>query len=586
VASPRKGTVVDDRYVLVRKIGSGGMADVWLATDRELDRNVAIKILHDRFAQDEEFVERFRREAQAAAGLQHPNVVSVFDRGEFRDTYFIAMEYVDGPTLKELIEGGIGTADAIEFTRQILAATKFAHKKGIIHRDLKPQNVMIDDEGRARVTDFGIARGAASDITEVGSVMGTAQYLSPEQAEGRETDERSDLYSIGVILYEALTGAVPFDGGSAVSVALKQVSEAPQPPSEVDSAVTPALDAVVLRSLAKDPEARFTSADEFTKALDAAERSPDTPRPKDAAVAAASVEGTPPPPMKSRRWKWIAAAVVVAILGGILALILTKPGQVTVPNVTGLTSGAAVVRLESLGLEPKIDPVPSLADRQTVLEQDPLPDSRVSEGSTVTLSVSTGPALVAVPAVAGSEQARAERILEEAGLKPVVERKSSADVEVGVAIGTEPEGGTEISIGSRVTLLISKGIAKSTVPDLTGLSLEAALDALEEADLGSSVVEREDSAPAGQVVSQSPAPGTKVKRGSSVTVFVSSGAVTVPDVVGLTRSAAVKRLKGLGLVPSITPDPTAPVGYVSKQFPPGGSRARRGDTVTISVGEA
>src|SRR5262249_1524329 len=205
MADASTGAVVDERYRLDRKIGSGGMADVWLADDTELDRKVAIKILHDRFAQDKEFVQRFQREAQSAAGLQHPNVGGIFDRGSFLDTYFIALEYVDGPSLKNLVKGGMSTQDAIDFTRQILKAARFAHRKGIIHRDLKPQNVLIDDEGRARVADFGIARGGEnSDITATGSVMGTAQYLSPEQAQGKETTNRSDIYSIGVILYEAL----------------------------------------------------------------------------------------------------------------------------------------------------------------------------------------------------------------------------------------------------------------------------------------------------------------------------------------------------------------------------------------------
>ena len=192
MATARKGMVVDERYTLDRKIGTGGMADVWLADDQELNRKVAIKILHDNFAQDKEFVERFRLEAQSAAGLQHPNVVSIFDRGEFKDTYFIAMEYVDGPQLKQLVRGGMGTQDAIDFTRQILNAARFAHRKGIVHRDLKPQNVLIDEDGRARVADFGIARGESSDITATGSVMGTAQYLSPEQAQGKETTPASD----------------------------------------------------------------------------------------------------------------------------------------------------------------------------------------------------------------------------------------------------------------------------------------------------------------------------------------------------------------------------------------------------------
>ena len=324
MAAPRKGTIVDQRYKLDRKIGSGGMADVWLADDKELDRKVAIKILHDRFAQDQEFVERFRREAQSAAGLQHPNVVSIFDRGEFRDTYFIAMEYVDGPQLKQLVKGGMGTQDAIDFTRQILNAARFAHRKGIVHRDLKPQNVLIDEDGRARVADFGIARGESSDITATGSVMGTAQYLSPEQAQGKETTPRSDIYSIGVILYEALTGRVPFEGDSAVAVALKQVSETPRRPSTVNPSVPPALDAVVMRALAKDPEARFKDADAFMKALDAAERAPDQPRPEDtAAFAAVSPEGEhayaddeeedwEDEEDRRRRRRWILLALLVA----------------------------------------------------------------------------------------------------------------------------------------------------------------------------------------------------------------------------------------------------------------------------------
>ena len=225
-------------------------------------------------------MQRFQREAQSAAGLQHPNVVGVFDRGSFSDSYFIAMEYVDGPSLKDLVKGGMGIKDAIDFTRQILNAARFAHRKGIIHRDLKPQNVLIDDEGRARVADFGIARGGEnSDITATGSVMGTAQYLSPEQAQGKPTTPRSDIYSIGVILYEALTGRVPFEGDSAVAVALKQVSETPRRPSAINPKIPPALDAVVMRALAKDPEARFKDADAFLRALDAAEKAPDKPAP-------------------------------------------------------------------------------------------------------------------------------------------------------------------------------------------------------------------------------------------------------------------------------------------------------------------
>src|SRR5436190_17952186 len=234
-------TVVDGRYKVLPRLGSGGMADVFCVQDEQLGRKVALKLLHRRFAADEEFVERFRREASAAAGLQHANVVGVYDRGEWDGTYYIAMEYLEGRSLKQLIteRGPLPPLEAIDVAEQILRAARFAHRRGVIHRDIKPHNVIIDEEGRAKVTDFGIARAGASDMTETGSIMGTAQYLSPEQAQGHSVSARSDLYAIGIMLYELLTGRVPFDGDSAVSIALKQVNERPIPPSAVNRAVTP-----------------------------------------------------------------------------------------------------------------------------------------------------------------------------------------------------------------------------------------------------------------------------------------------------------------------------------------------------------
>src|SRR3954470_7245354 len=263
-------TIIDGRYRVLQRVGSGGMADVVCAEDLQLGRKVAIKLLHRRFAEDAEFVERFRREASSAAGLQHPNVVSVYDRGAWDGTYYIAMEFLEGRTLKRLIldEAPLDPARAIDLTTQILRAARFAHRHGIIHRDLKPQNVIVDAEGRAKVTDFGIARAGASDMTQTGSIMGTAQYLSPEQAQGHAVSEPSDLYSIGIILYELLTGRVPFDGESAVTIALKQVNERPVPPSMINPAVTPELEAVVLRALEKDPARRFPDADAFIAALE------------------------------------------------------------------------------------------------------------------------------------------------------------------------------------------------------------------------------------------------------------------------------------------------------------------------------
>jgi eukaryotic-like serine/threonine-protein kinase len=605
MAQALKGTVVDERYRLDHKIGSGGMADVWLAEDTELDRNVAIKILHDRFAQDKEFVQRFQREAQSAAGLQHPNVVGVFDRGVFLDTYFIAMEYVDGPSLKDLVKGGMGVKDAIDFTRQILGAARFAHRKGIIHRDLKPQNVLIDDEGRARVADFGIARGGEnSDITATGSVMGTAQYLSPEQAQGKPTTPRSDIYSIGVILYEALTGRVPFEGESAVAVALKQVSEAPRRPSAINPDIPPALDAVVMRALAKDPEARFKDADAFLKALDAAERAPDTPRPQDtAAYAAVSPEGeTDIPgeevpydeePERRRRWRWFALALLAAGVAALVAFALTRPSHLAIPDVIGQNVDTATQVLDGKGFDVAIKAVPSAAPRNQVVEQDPIPTDRgggkAEEGSTVTLSVSSGPAIVAVPDVAGLSEADATKRLKGAGFKVTTRDEYSNDVPRGEVIGTEPAAGTQLSTSQVVTILVSRGTNRVAVPSVIGLDDRVALAELQNAGLSGTEVQRDSTEPQGKVLSQSPGAGKLVPRGSQVTIFASTGAITVPDVTGEDRQTAVNALKKAGFTVAVTEQSTtdpAEINRVLSEFPPGGSRGQRGDTVTISVGVA
>src|ERR671914_2185112 len=262
-------TVFDGRYRVLRKLGSGGMANVYLAEDGELGRQVAIKILNDRHAADDQFVERFRREAKNAAGLSHPNIVQIYDRGEAEGTYYIAMEYLEGRTLKEAAgRQPLPIREAIGYVREILAALRFAHRKGIVHRDIKPHNALIDGDGRVKVTDFGIARaGAASQMTEAGSIIGTAQYLSPEQAKGAAVDHRSDLYSLGIVLYELLTGAVPFTGDTPVEIAMKHLSTVPEPPSSRRPELPRALDQAVLRALAKDPDDRYASAEEMDAEL-------------------------------------------------------------------------------------------------------------------------------------------------------------------------------------------------------------------------------------------------------------------------------------------------------------------------------
>src|SRR5512133_2904192 len=268
-------TLFDGRYRIVRKLGTGGLANVYLAEDEVLGRRVAIKILNDRHAGDDQFVERFRREAKNAASLSHPNIVSIYDRGESEGAYYIAMEYLDGRSLKELIvsRGPAPIPIAIDYARQILAALRFAHRHGVIHRDIKPHNILVDSEGHVKVTDFGIARAeqagaSAQQMTEAGSIIGTAQYLSPEQARGTRVDKTSDLYSLGIVLYELLTGTVPFSGETPVEIAMKHLSAIPDPPSERRQDVPHALDMVVLRALAKDPRDRYQSAEELDADLE------------------------------------------------------------------------------------------------------------------------------------------------------------------------------------------------------------------------------------------------------------------------------------------------------------------------------
>src|SRR5437667_4570047 len=262
-------TLFDGRYKILRKLGTGGMASVYLAEDQELGRRVAIKILDERHAQDEQFVERFRREAKNAAGLSHPNIVSIYDRGESDGAYYIAMEYLEGKTLKELLvaRGPTPVRVAIDYTRQILSALDFAHRGGVVHRDIKPHNVIVAPDGRLKVTDFGIARSGSSQMTEAGSIIGTAQYLSPEQAQGAPVDQRSDLYSVGVVLYEMLTGSVPFTGDTPLEIAMKHLSEVPVPPSEVRPELPEDLDLIVLRALAKDSEDRYQTGEEMDSDL-------------------------------------------------------------------------------------------------------------------------------------------------------------------------------------------------------------------------------------------------------------------------------------------------------------------------------
>lgn len=577
-----EGMVVDNRYRIEYLIGSGGMADVWLAEDLELPRRVALKVLHERYARDPEFIARFRREAESAAALQHVNIVSIFDRGQVGDTYYIAMAYLEGRTLRDLISIGLTPTESVAIVRQILEAAGFAHRHGVVHRDLKPLNVIVDQTGLATVTDFGIARAGISEITEEGSVMGTVHYLSPEQAQGYEVSPQSDLYSIGVILYECLTGRVPFDGDTAVAVTLQQLREDPVPPSYYNPAVSPALDAVVLRALRREPYERYPDADSFIAALDEAEANPGEPVPE-----------------KSNWWKW--ALVVLAVLIGLLiAWLATRSNTVDVPNVVGESSDAAVTRLNDEGFKVNLDrePNPSVPNNQ-VYEQDPSGEADKDcnflgfscSNPTVTLKVSGGPGQAEVPDVTGLSQAEAESELEDAGFNASIKSESSSDVDSGLVISTDPAGGEMARRGSTVTVTVSTGVEQVKVPPLVGETLNAARQQLSAVGLDFSSSQQTSDRPKGEVIRQSPNAGTEVDPGSTVTLTVSSGPdeskVAIPALVGLTQSDAESQLSSAGLVASVQTQDTSiqpQDGRVIDQSPSQGTQVAEGSTVVITVG--
>jgi len=594
-------TVVDGRYRVLHRLGSGGMADVYVAQDLQLGRKVALKILYRRFAEDSEFVERFRREASSAAGLQHQHVVSVYDRGEYDGTYYIAMEYLEGRSLKTIVqqEAPLDPDRAIDLTIQVLRAARFAHRRGIIHRDLKPHNVIVDADGRAKVTDFGIARAGASDMTQTGSIMGTAQYLSPEQAQGHAVSAASDIYSIGIMLYELLTGRVPFEGESAVTVALKQVNERPTPPSAYNPAVTPELEEAVMRALEKDPARRYPDADAFIAALQAARDGTATavlvapPPPIDPPVEAYVYPEEPLAPREPRDggrwWLWL-LAVLVAAIG--LAAVLLLPGtqKVGVPTVVGADQANAEAKLRQDGFS--VDTVQKTAEQPSgqVIGQDPTGGTKAKKGSTVTLTVSSGPQQVAVPQVVGLTVSSARGRLSKAGLQASEREENSDTVAQGRVISVSPPEGQKVDKGSSVTLVVSSGKPQVEVPDVVGKSFDEASSNLQAAGFKVTRTDKESDKDPGTVLSQNPTGGGRIDAGSTIalTVAKAPSQVPVPDVTGEDAPAAIAALSGQGFVidqqSKDVPTPDGD-GVVLEQSPTGGKKAKKGSKVTIVVGK-
>jgi beta-lactam-binding protein with PASTA domain/predicted Ser/Thr protein kinase len=620
-------TLFDGRYRVLRRLGSGGMANVYLAEDEELGRRIAIKILNERHAADEQFIERFRREAKNAAGLSHPNIVQIYDRGEAEGTYYIAMEYLGGRTLKEAVADRqpLPIREAIDYARQILAALRFAHRNGIVHRDIKPHNALMDDDGRLKVSDFGIARaGAASQMTEAGSIIGTAQYLSPEQARGAAVDHRSDLYSLGIVLYELLTGTVPFTGDTPVEIAMKHLSKVPEPPSAKRPEIPRALDQVVLRALAKDPDDRYGSAEEFDAELaQVAEGLPVSTETADAATAVLAGAGvtdtaqtaiarapaparphTPPrpsgyyyePPRRRRPvWPWV-LAVLLLIAAGFAGWVAygaiedqLESELVAVPDVRGLEEVLAVNELLERDLVPRVrrerhEEVP----RGKVISQAPDPGDRVPRDNRVVLRVSEGPPTTRVPDVRGRSSTDAVAVLNDAGLEADVHQVPSREPE-GTVVAQAPKPEQTVRLGTEVRINVSSGPELVVVPSVLGRPYEEAAGTLQNAGFSIARADVENDEPRGTVVGQNPEGNTPQPKGSKVTLSVSRGPTTtqVPDVIGFSEESARSALEGEGFTVRVRRrDVSTPeeADVVLEQFPAAGETADAGSVVAITVG--
>ena len=566
--------LVDNRYRLRQPLGSGGMADVFLAHDDVLDRDVALKVMSVRYAGDDEFVERFKREAQSAAALSHPNIVSIFDRGETDDgTYYIAMEYLSGGTLKDRVlkRGALPPQTAAAVALQIAEALKAAHDRDVIHRDIKPQNILITSSGDVKVTDFGIARAASSStMTRTGHILGTAHYISPEQAMGEPVGPASDLYSLGVVLYELLTGEMPFDADTPLGIAMKHVNGHLVPPQILNGAVPDGVNAVTVRLLAKDPADRYGSDAELIEDLERVVEGLDpsgatTEMTTGVMPASATRVGPPLPPQGVRRAgkrRRRRAPLILALLALLILAPLAWAGytllgnapdaakpipQVAVPDLVGATLEEARAdvgkdfELIKEGQTNGTDPV------GTILEQDPPDGGELKRGLEISVTVASGQN--DVPNTRGDSRAEAEEALREAGFEVRVERAESPPEDEGLVTGQDPAGGAfgaTVDLGTEVGITVGTGPDDVTVPALVGNTTAQAESILAGSDLELGSVDQDysDTVPEGSIIFQDPPEGESLEPGSRVNVTESLGVqqVEVPEVYGVSLEEAQARL--------------------------------------------
>ncbi|KZF02749.1 MAG: Stk1 family PASTA domain-containing Ser/Thr kinase [Rhodococcus sp. (in: high G+C Gram-positive bacteria)] len=630
---------LSSRYELGEILGFGGMSEVHLARDNRLDRDVAIKVLRADLARDPTFYLRFRREAQNAAALNHPAIVAVYDTGEAETEAgplpFIVMEYVEGSTLRDIVrgEGPMAPRHAMEVIADVCAALDFSHRNGIVHRDVKPANVMINNAGAVKVMDFGIARAIAdssSPMTQTAAVIGTAQYLSPEQARGEQVDARSDVYSLGCVLFEVLTGEPPFKGDSPVAVAYQHVREDPELPSRVNADVPRELDSIILKAMAKNPANRYQSAAEMRTDLvrvlgGQRPSAPTVMNDEDRTTILGSMDARAPLPRSSaaseppstgggrhagvedegprRRGMRIAllslaAIVVVAIVGAFLWSLGpgSSPARVAIPDVTGLSTSDAQARLAEADLRFDIvEKSDATVPTGAVIATRPGAGAEVDTKSTVNLDVSTGPEQVQVPQLAGKTQQQAAQALSSLGLEldGTVARATSTPENLDKVVEQNPSSGVGITVGSLVKITLGSGPAQVRVPNVVGQQVDVAQPNVEGAGFQVKIENIDSGQPVGEVVSTSPAGGSNAVAGDTVTLRVSNGdKIPMPDLLGLTAAQAQTALEAAGWTGSATSivtsqestlDPTM-VNRVVNQAEPAGSEITKSQTVNISLG--